>query len=66
MPRGTLLVAEPNLFTLPPEVMAKVGYDTPPFQLEVRGTTSRASRSNLKSVPRALREIRGQMRYHWF
>ncbi len=60
MPTSTIdraphIELEPVL--LPPDVLARVGYDVPP---------GRRQRKPAERLPRELRETRRQMTYHWF
>ncbi|MBM3266979.1 MAG: hypothetical protein FJZ01_04950 [Candidatus Sericytochromatia bacterium] len=62
MTRGTLMV-EPKLVVLSPEVLAKVGFDSPPASEAAPEPRTKARR---KQEARALRDIRRHMHYHWF
>ncbi|MBU6429017.1 MAG: hypothetical protein KGR26_08405 [Cyanobacteria bacterium REEB65] len=48
---------EPIPTFLPPEILAKVGYDVPPAATKL---------TRRQVPPRDLRQVRKQMTYHWF
>lgn len=66
MTRGTMYVVEPRITMLQPEVLAKVGYDSPPVNAPALSPLPAKRRSKYDRQPRELRDARRQMLYHWF
>lgn len=61
MLRGTMMMmVEPKLAVLTPEILAKVGYDVPPSPKALRKDRRRHFEQ------RDLRDARRSMTYHWF
>ena len=62
MPMRTLEMPRIEIqpMTLPPEILARVGHDSPPVR------PGRRDRRASERMPRELRETRRHMTYHWF
>jgi hypothetical protein len=59
-------MVEPKLTVLTADVLAKVGYDSPPAVVPSPRARPASGRTKRDRMPRVLREARRHMLYHWF